>query len=367
MKKQLLLLTGLFIGQFVFAQGNDTLATKTPPRHWKKTVSLSLNYNQTKLTNPPVGYGANQSGGSARLDLSTNFDKKKIFWNNHLSWNFGLLRFGSGPLEAGSSQKIPYQKSLDQLQISTIVGYRISADSTLSLLTGFDIFTQATPSYIDPDRKVRGVFLKNIRNSASDPIQSSFFAPANVLAYLGLGWRPSPKVFIGYSPTTYKGILVLNDTVAQLVGKVDAQGLPTATVHGNPVEMVNGVPVFRNSFNQFGSFLLANYNDKYFKGRIGISSNLRLFSNYLKEPQNIDVYWQNQLHLNIIKGLSLSYMFDLFYDHDVLVQITDDSAPGGFSGEFGQRVALQRQLMLRYQVSFKAPPNTPSRFYFKAS
>ncbi len=123
-------------------------------------------------------------------------------------------------------------------------------------------------------------------------------------------------------------------------------------VHGNRVEIENGQPVFKNSFNQFGSRLLAIYNDRYFKGRLGLSSRLNLFSNYLDHPERIDVYWKNSLDLNIVKGLSLSYFFELFYDYDVLVRITDKNALGGFSGEFGRKVALRRQLMLRYQVAF---------------
>jgi len=47
-----------------------------------------------------------------------------------------------------------------------------------------------------------------------------------------------------------------------------------------------------------------------------------------------------------------SYMFNVFYDADILVSITDDTVPGGFTGELGTKVATQRQLMLQYRIAF---------------
>lgn len=337
-----------------YAQGNGTEEeTETPPKHWTKTLSLGLSYNQVSLDNPLVGDGQNQIVGNAQLSFSVGYDKGKIYWPTDINWNFGMLRIGAGPIEPGSSQKIPFQKTLDQLQASSLLGYRLSQDSTISLFSGIELFTQALPAYVDAEGKLPGLFFSDIRDSDTNPIQSTFFAPAIIIAdIVGIGYQPNPKLFIGYSPAAYKGILVFNDAAASLVGKVDDQGLPTATVHGNRVEIEDGEPVFKKSFNQLGSRLLAMYRDKYFKGYFGLNSRLNLFSNYLDNPQNIDVYWQNRFDLNIIKGLSLSYHFELFYDHDVLVRISDKNAPGGFSGEFGRRVAQRRQLMLRYQIAF---------------
>ena len=337
-----------------FAQGESSAAEEAPPpKHWTKTLSLGLSYNQVTLDNPLVGDGQDQIVGNAQLSFSAGYDKGKVYWPTDINWNFGLLRIGAGPIEPGASQKIPFQKTLDQLQISSLVGYRISKDSVFSAFSGGEVFTQALPAYIDAEGKLPGLFLSNIRNSDITPLQSTFFAPAIVIAdVVGIGYQPKPKLFVGYSPAAYKGILVLNDAAASLVGKVDDQGLPVATVHGNRVEIVNGEPVFKKSFNQFGSRLLAMYRDKYFNGHFGLNSRLQLFSNYLEHPERIDVYWQNRFDLNIIKGLSLSYSLDLFYDHDVLVRITDKNAPGGFTGEFGRRVALRRVLMLRYQITF---------------
>lgn len=352
-KIQLLLIVITICTQALAQDGVQEAADNKTPGHWTKTLSLGLGYNQVSLDNPLVGDGQNQVVANLQVGFSVNYDKNKVYWPTDLNWNFGLLRIGAGPIEPGSSQKIPFQKTLDQLQLSSLLGYRLSRDSSLSVFSGLEVFTQALPAYIDAEGKLPGLFLSDIRDSELNPIQSAFFAPAIVIAdFIGAGYQPNPKLFIGYSPAAYKGILVFNDAAARLIGKVDDRGLPTASVHGNRVEIENGIPVFKKSFNQFGSRLLAMYRDQYSKGRFSLNSRLQLFSNYLDHPERIDVYWQNRFGLNIVKGLSLSYNLDLFYDHDVLVRITDKNAPGGFTGEFGRRVALRRVLMLRYQVTF---------------
>lgn len=354
MKKLLLLLLIAIPWGYALAQNSPSEAVPdTPVGPWKKTLSLGLSYHQVSLDNPLVGDGQNQISGTAQLHLSANYDKKKIFSLNEIVWKFGLLRIGSGPIEPGASRGIPFQKTLDRLILSSLIGHRISQDSSLSLISGAEVFTQALPAYVDPEGKLPGLFLRDIRDTNADPIQSTFFAPATIVFdVIGIAYKPDSKLFVGYAPAAVKSIVVFNDTAARLVGKVDEQGMPTATVHGNPVEIINGNPVFKKSFHQFGSRLLAIYVNTYLRGRFSLNSRLQLFSNYLDHPERIDIFWQNRFDLNLIKGLSLSYNVDLFYDHDVLVRITDKNASGGFTGEFGRRVALGRILMLRYQVAF---------------
>lgn len=100
-----------------------------------------------------------------------------------------------------------------------------------------------------------------------------------------------------------------------------------------------------------GSLLKFNYEDKYANKKITVASNLALYSNYLKNPQNIDIDWTNELGYTIIKGLQLSMTLNIFYDDDVLVQITDWDAVGGVSG-LGKRVSLTQQFLIKYNLTF---------------
>jgi hypothetical protein len=144
-----------------------------------------------------------------------------------------------------------------------------------------------------------------------------------------------------YSPIGGKFIIVANDSIAAL------------GVHGNPVTKdANGnITAFENVFAQLGSLLKINYTDKYANNKITLVSNLALYSNYLNNPQNFDVDWTNEFGYTIIKGLQLALTLNIFYDDDVLVQITDWDAVGGVSG-LGKRVSITQQMLIKYNLTF---------------
>ena len=50
---------------------------------------------------------------------------------------------------------------------------------------------------------------------------------------------------------------------------------------------------------------------------ITYSTRADFFSNYVDDPQNIDVFWTNVLHLKVNNWLIVNYNFDLIYDDDV--------------------------------------------------
>ncbi|MEL6669490.1 MAG: hypothetical protein AAFP08_11015, partial [Bacteroidota bacterium] len=89
-----------------------------------------------------------------------------------------------------------------------------------------------------------------------------------------------------------------------------------------------------------------------FAGEKGsFTSNLQLYSNYLRNPQNIDVDWNSSLNYELLKNLNLTLLLNVFYDDDVLVQITDYDFPNGVNG-LGNRVNVAQQLLLTYAVTF---------------
>ena len=50
---------------------------------------------------------------------------------------------------------------------------------------------------------------------------------------------------------------------------------------------------------------------------INYSTRADFFSNYVDDPQNIDVFWTNVLHMKVNNWLIVNYNFDLIYDDDV--------------------------------------------------
>ena len=64
--------------------------------------------------------------------------------------------------------------------------------------------------------------------------------------------------------------------------------------------------------------LSANFKKDIFKN-VNLKSRFDLYSNYLENPQNVDVFWTNVLTLKVNKFLNVTYNFDLIYDDDVRI------------------------------------------------
>ena len=91
------------------------------------------------------------------------------------------------------------------------------------------------------------------------------------------------------------------------------------------------------------------------KHRMVVSTLLTLYSNYMRDPQNIDVDWITNLDLHLFKGLSLSLMTNLFYDHDVFVLVDrDGDINTGVNGyeSTGRRVSFFEQVLIKYNFLF---------------
>jgi hypothetical protein len=137
-------------------------------------------------------------------------------------------------------------------------------------------------------------------------------------------------------------IIVADDAIAAL------------GVHGNPVTKDAGgnVVSFENADVQLGSQLRIAYRNKFIEDRLAFTSTIQLYSNYVREPQNIDLqFWNNEVAMEIFKNFQAALTLNMYYDHDVLVQITDFDAPNGVNG-LGRRLSLTQQLLLKYAIVF---------------
>ena len=126
----------------------------------------------------------------------------------------------------------------------------------------------------------------------------------------------------------------------------------------------NGELVHWNSnYIQFGATLKAGWKHKFFaykegdkeKHRLLVGTTINLYSNYLRDLQNIDVEWITNVDVFLFKGLSISLMTNLFYDHDVLVQVDRDgdltTGTNGYEST-GRRISFMQQLLIKYSFQF---------------
>ncbi|SRR6056297_2790134 len=311
---------------------------------WSGSVGLGLDFFQLLQINPKVGAGEDriQFGG-----LSTgfvNYKKGLLDWQNTGTFLFGVQRLGSGTTTiGGNSISKPYQKTIDELRVVSSLSYKMGEESKWSYSADLIAFSQLLPTY-------EGNFLKDVTGSGSGPI-SKFFSPAQVSFAPGFRYAPNEHWSVGISPATIKMIIVADEAIASIPGDEDAM----IGLHGTEWR---GPDDFDQVLFQFGASLRGLYTNKYFNDKFITRSELILFSNYLEEAQNVDFDWRNEFAYEIVKGLKLTVVINLFYDHDILLQKTDWDQPDGIERDdmgnpiLGRGLNVIQTFALQYNYIF---------------
>jgi hypothetical protein len=215
-----------------------------------------------------------------------NYKKDKISWNNILLAQYTSQRTAVNP---------DFVKTLDKLELVSLAGmYAIKSwDYSMAL----SVKTQWTPTKIN-----------SLVSGQRDSVVSSFFAPGEVLLGPGMKYNKDDKdskvqATINISPATAKFIVINNQEVAD------------ASYGGDNFQM------------EFGASVLgtARFN---LRDNITYQTNLELFSNYLKEPQFVDVRWANIISTNVLKIITLNFTYDVRYDRNISTKVRTASTFG---------------------------------------
>lgn len=311
---------------------------------WSGGMGLGLDFFQLLQINPKVGAGEDriQFGG-----LSTgfiNYKKGLLDWENTGTFLFGVQRLGSGTTSIdGNVISKPYQKTIDELRLVSLLTYKLSEESKWSYSTNLIAFSQLLPTY-------RGNFLKDVTESGEGPI-SKFLSPAQISFAPGIRYEPNNVFSLSFSPASVKGIIVGDEEIASIPGNEEAM----VGLHGTEWR---GPDDFDQILFQFGSSLRAEYKNKYLNEKLLARSELILFSNYLNEAKNVDLDWRNEIAYEIVKGLKLTVIVNLFYDHDILLQKSDRDQPDGIERDemgnpiLGRGLNVIQTVALQYNYVF---------------
>jgi len=313
----------------------------TTQQGWTTELGVGLDFFSNLMINPVVGGGESRLGLGADVQLNATLHKGRFSWYNFLAVDYAIQKAGNGYLKDKPDKKVPFQKNMDNIWLNSRAELRTSYFSKFYYAADLFFSSQLTTTYEDN-------FLTDVNDTGH--AVSKFLSPGITQISLGMTYKPNDFWSIFGSPVSYKNLIILDNQIANDFALTDDGDL-LGSIHGNPLEMdENGDIQYQNFDNQFGAAVRVVYQNR-LSNRFGMSTNLLLFSNYLKDPDHIDVNFRNQLDLTIFKGLSLSLLSLLTYDHDVLVQITDNNKPGGVSG-LGRRISYSQQLLLKYTFTF---------------
>ena len=261
----------------------DTVAS------WKKGGFSGLNFSQTSLTNWAAG-GQNSLALNGLFNFFAVYKDTLNVWENTLDLGYGFLR---------QSSYDGIMKTDDRIEFNSKYGRKAFKNFYYAGLLNFR--TQFSPGY-------------NYPNDV-DKI-SNFMAPGYLLAALGLNYIPNTYFNAFLSPLTGRLTFVLDEALSQKGAFGVAKGKKMKKELGGYVRLAFAKSDFKQGFFQ----------------NMSIGTKVDLFSNYLKDPQYVDVNWETLLGMKVNKYITVSLNTQLIYDHDVRIDYNqsgsiDDDSP----------------------------------------
>jgi len=276
------------------AQSADTL------EGWKMVGAFFINFSQTSLPNWAAG-GDNSLAVNVMASLFANYKKGKSVWDNSLDMGYGLMK-------QGNDEK--FTKTDDKFDFLSKYGQHAFKSWYYSALLNFK--TQFSNGYNYPD----------------DSVISAFLAPAYILGALGLDYKPNDAFTAFIAPLSAK-ITLVND-----------QALADAGAFG--------VDAGKKSRSEFGGYIRMAYN-KNIVENINFTTKIDFFSNYLHNPQNVDINWEALLTLKVTKFIAASINTQLIYDDDIA--LIEDLESGG-TKTVKSKVQFKEILGIGFTVKF---------------
>ncbi|MEI6748823.1 MAG: DUF3078 domain-containing protein [Bacteroidota bacterium] len=267
----MLLLTGLLKAQTI-----DTV------KYWNFKGEGTLALSQVSLNNWAAG-GEPSTGVNAMGNLFSAYKKGKFSWDNSLELAYGFL---SQPKAV-----IKYKKTDDKIDFSSKAGIYAFKKWDYTILFGFK--TQFSDG-------------KNYPNDST--VISRFMAPGYFQLALGMNYKPTGYFSLFISPLGMRYTIVNDQKLADL----GAFGVDPATTTKTGEIITHG----KNTLWEFGASTKAAFQKEIAKN-VTLGTKLELFSNYLKNPQNVVVNWEVLLSLKVNSFLTTTIATQLVYDDNI--------------------------------------------------
>ena len=261
MKKMTFSLVFFFALISMHAQETATDTTK----FWTKKGNISLLFNQSAYNKQWLGGGTSNVAGNFGLNYDFNYKKDDIVWDNKFILAYGLTKIKGGDKPA---------KTDDRLELNSLWGKKAKGQWYYSMF--FNFKTQMDTGLDKNDEKI-----------------SHFFSPAYFQLGPGMLWKKSNNLSVNFSPATSKLIIV--------------------HPHFTQFRSSFGVLQGDSSRFEFGASISGYYKFNIMTN-VSVENRLNLYSNYLDNPQNVDVDYQMNVIMKINKYLPANVAVQAIYD-----------------------------------------------------
>ena len=278
------------------------------PIYWDYEMSNLFGLSQTYLSNWTKG---GESTLSTTIDIigraTYNNKEAKTQWINLARWKYGTI----WTKEKGN------RVNNDLFEVDS--KYNMNAWGKIGMSSSFYGKTQIAKGYNYPNDSVA---------------VSRFLNPGTITVGIGAEYKPIEKTTINMAPLSYKTTFVL-DTV-------------------NIDQTRHGIDKDQMAKREFGFQVVITNQIKPYKD-LTMINRMRLFSNYLYRPQNIDVDWEMILEQRISWFFSIRLNLHLIYDDDVRFPVYNEEGNAIILPDGSPRLAPKPQFreFLGLTLSFK--------------
>jgi len=273
-KKLTLLLLCLFGMTQAKAQEPSATSADTV-KTWQTKGNASLLFNQSTFDNWLAG-GENNISGTIGVNYDFNYKKDDITWDNKVIASYGIVKTRTSSFA---------KKTDDRLELNSLLGKKFKPDSRWYYSAFLNFKTQFTKGY-EYGKDANGV---EIRTE-----YTNFLSPAYLTFGPGILWKRDDNLKFNFAPATSKITFVDKNFTL-------------------PDEAYFGVKEGKSLRYELGAYASAYYKLD-IMANVTFENILSLYSNYLEDPQNVDLDYQLNIVLKINKYLSTNLSFQTIYD-----------------------------------------------------
>jgi Protein of unknown function (DUF3078). len=246
---------------------------------WRISGENTLLLNQSSFSNWAAG-GINSFAANLIFNYDFNYKKDRWSWDNKVIAAYGLTK----------QKEIGWRKNDDRIVLNSLLGYQAAERWLYTFYMNFN--TQFADGYqYDADN--------------NRTLISASFAPAYLSFGPGFAYKESDNFRFNLSPAAARFIFVTHDSLSN----AGAFGVdPGAT-----------------SRFEFGASFDAYYKVDVMEN-ISVENILKLYSNYLEDPQNVDVDYTFNLFMKVNDYISVNGGVQLIYDDNTLIPRMEDGA-----------------------------------------
>ena len=286
------------------------------PVYWKLGAESGINFTQGYLSNWVKG---GESSVSALGDFTSfaNYTKSKTKWENNFRIKYGIMKTGEKGL----------RKNDDLWEINTKFGQKAFGKLSREMMkkNGKESLKNWYYSFLVT---LKSQIAAGYNYPNDSVIVSSFMSPGHLFFALGLDYKPSKTASLLISPITSK-LTIVRDTI-------------------NIDQTKYGLDPDRRIKSEMGGYVKAKFLLK-FNDDISLDNKLTLFTNYLENPQNIDIDWEATLKMKINYNINATISTHLIYDDDIQVPIFDSE---GIKIGSGPRVQFKEIISIGFTYKF---------------